>query len=159
MSITNNNPTRLNPDLNRYLAKEFASQDLSSFTQTDWSLTAVAISAFFSRCTAPPAQAVVVDRKYGFLPVLIGNDGAVVPLYRLIGGIEEVLDESELIEQFPNLSRFHIASSLSFLRRLAQFNAKDIDIDSLEDEAFESDTAIQAMLVESLRKEPLPCAH
>lgn len=87
--------------------------------------------------------------EYSFCPVLIGNDNTPVPLYELIEVIDESIDYEQLLEDFPNLSYSQIDGAISFLRKIAQFNAKGVNIDDIIDETILSDRNFVSVLSNS----------
>jgi len=82
------------------------------------------------------------------IPVLIGADNQAVPLYEFVEVLEGAIDYDSVIAELPNLTHPQINGALSFLRKLSQFNPRNIDIDSLEDEHIGRDTE----LIEELRR-------
>lgn len=96
-------------------------------------------SPFFKSSSQRNGGIVKIDRRYGYLPLLWGKDGKPVFVYEIIEEIEGIIDLSELQSRLPSLSYAQIAGSLGFVRSLSQFNRKCVDIDSLVDEAAESD--------------------
>jgi hypothetical protein len=93
---------------------------------------------------------VILDSHHSFLPVLTGTDGRVIPLYKFVEVIDEITDYDQIKQELPTLSFGQIASGISFLRKLVQFNAKNIDIDAFEDHFQETDPDFQASLRASL---------
>ncbi len=77
--------------------------------------------------------------ELNFMPVLNGNDNVPVFLYHLVEGFQEFLRYDDLLAAYPTLSYSQISSALSFLRKVSQLNAQNIDIDELEDEIEFSD--------------------
>jgi hypothetical protein len=77
--------------------------------------------------------------SYHFCPALIGDDDKMVGLYHFVEVLDGIIDYDKIKEELPNLSYAQINGSMMFLRKVAQFNIKDIDIDELEDEQFEDD--------------------
>ena len=91
---------------------------------------------------------VQLSREYDFLPALIGNDNQPVFLYQLIEAIDEFIDYDSLQKEYPTLTYSQIAGAVSFLRKVAQINSQNIDIDELEDEILAEDP----MFLDELRK-------
>jgi hypothetical protein len=86
--------------------------------------------------------------KLKFLPVLIGQDNEVIPLYHFVEALDEAVDYDRIQNALPTLSYAQIHGAISFIRRLSQFNMAEIDIDQLEDE----DTAQNESLLNELTK-------
>lgn len=72
--------------------------------------------------------------EHHYLPALIGNDSRPVFLYQIVELIDEFLDYDKIQEECPTLSFSQIAGAVSFLRKVAQINSKNIDIDEMEDD-------------------------
>jgi len=93
--------------------------------------------------------------EYSYCPILIGNDNASIPLYEFIEVIDEIIDYDKLQENYPNLSYSQIYGAISFIRKVAQFNTKNIDIDErIDEEEFINDKFIEK-LKESYSKEKI----
>ena len=88
--------------------------------------------------------------EYRFCPVLIGSDNQAIPLYEFVEVIDGLVDYEGIREAFPNLSYAQIHGAISFLRKLAQFNASGIDMDDLEDESITEDEALMDELKRAL---------
>jgi len=78
---------------------------------------------------------VQIQAQFGCCPVLVGNDQQPIFLYHLVEAIDEFVDYERLHEEFPTLSAAQINGALSFLRKLAQYNSRGVDIDALEEES------------------------
>lgn len=89
-------------------------------------------------------------QELGCLPALIGNDSRPVFLYEFIEVIDGLVDYHRVMEEFPTLSYAQINGAISFIRKLAQVNAKDIDIDALEDEIDANDVELTDALRDGL---------
>lgn len=86
----------------------------------------------FAKASEASGGFVVIHPDFNCLPVLLGKDGSLVFLYQFVEAIDEKLDHDELKAEYPMLSYGQIAGGIAFLRRLAQFNDKNVDIDELE---------------------------
>lgn len=104
----------------------------------------------YHRASEDSGSKVIMDQRHGYLPILIGNDGDIIPLYRFVEVIDEITDYEQIEREFPNLSYGQIASAIGFLRKLVQFNTRNIDIDALEDELLAEDPDFQAAIRASL---------
>lgn len=104
----------------------------------------------YHRASEESGGKVIMDRQYGYLPALKGNDGALIPLYTFVEVIDEITDYDRMKHEFPNLTFGQIASAIGFLRKLAQFNTQNIAIDELEDSLLENDPVFQAAIRASL---------
>ena len=80
-----------------------------------------------------------LHQDYSFCPVLTGRDGRPVFLFKLVEVLDELLDYSTIRDRLPGLSFRQISAAIAFLRKLAQFNLKGIDIDALIDSEEEAD--------------------
>lgn len=72
--------------------------------------------------------------QMSYMPALIGNDGQPVFLYQVVEMLEGCLDFDALLEEFPTLNYTQIIGALSFLRKVAQINSRQVNLDELEDE-------------------------
>ena len=98
---------------------------------------------------------VTFPEDYAHVPVLTGSDGNPVLLYRVVEEIEHLVDPAELQAQFPTLSYTQIVAALMFLRKVAQFNTRNLDLDEVEDAELESSEAFQEIVAQSLKSEEL----
>lgn len=121
----------------------------SAVTQEPSELMATA--KLMARVSEKSGGAVMIDPKYGCLPMLIGSDGDAILLRDFIEEIDGVLDYDELQEKLPTLTFVQIASGIEFLRQLSQFNLRGIDIDDLEAQSIESDAQFQSIIGQALR--------
>jgi hypothetical protein len=83
--------------------------------------------------------------QYKFLPVLVDVNEQPIPLYHFVEVLDEVVDYSKLQQEFPTLSFAQIDGAIAFLRKIAQFNSAEIDLDEFEDR---DDTQDQELLNE-----------
>jgi hypothetical protein len=79
--------------------------------------------------------------EYQFVPVLIGDDGEAVPLYHFVEVLDGLVGYDQIKQELPTLSYVQIDGAISFLRKIAQYNPREIDFDALEDEETRSDPA------------------
>jgi len=100
----------------------------------------------FAQAREASGNAVVLAPHYSFLPILIGRDQQPIALYRFVEVLDDVVDFDQIQEAFPTLSFGQISGALAFLRKLVQFNTRGVDIDRLEDEAFEGSPEFQAQM-------------
>lgn len=71
-----------------------------------------------------------------YCPVLFGHDDRLVPLFEFVEALDTVVDYDRIKDELPSLSYAQIHGSLMFLRKVAQFNIIDKDIDEeLADES------------------------
>jgi len=77
---------------------------------------------------------VELSPEFYFCPVLKDNTGRVVPLYEFVEILDELIDYEDIKEELPTFSFTQINGAISFLRKIAQFNTADIDIDAVIDE-------------------------
>ena len=104
----------------------------------------------YHRASEESGGKVIMDQQHGYLPVLIGSDGNLIPLYKFVEVIDEITDYEHLRQEFPTLSFGQVASAIGFLRKLAQFNTRNIDIDAVEDLLLEDDPDFQVAIRASL---------
>lgn len=104
----------------------------------------------FQECSISSGGYVKILPEMNCIPTLIGNDERPVFLYQLVEALDEFVDYDRIEEEYPTLSYAQIVGGVSFLRKLAQTNTAEIDVDDLEDEFDSKDTA----LIEELRTVP-----
>lgn len=85
---------------------------------------------------------------FHYIPVIIGDGGRAVPLYQFVEVLDEIVDYDSVIAELPHLSYAQVGGAISFLRKIAQFNPRNIDIDYIEDQQLSEDP----VFVEELRK-------
>lgn len=107
--------------------------------------------AHLADCSHVTGGFVHFPMEYGFVPVLVGNDEKPVLLYKIVEEIESLLDPDDIREQFPTLSYTKIVGALMFLRKMAQFNTRGLDLDDAEDAVLEKSEAFQKELMDSLK--------
>lgn len=93
----------------------------------------------FSQYSDATGSFVKMLRDYHYVPVIMGVDNKPVPVYQFIEVLDGVLDYDSVVEELPNLNFSLISGTISFLRKLAQYNPANIDIDRLEDEQLSDD--------------------
>jgi hypothetical protein len=93
----------------------------------------------FSKCSDATGGYVQLRPEYKYIPVLVGNDGQPVPLFHVVEVLDEFTDYSQIHNEMPTLSYAQINGAVAFLRKLAQQNPHDIDIDKIEDEVLAHD--------------------
>lgn len=77
---------------------------------------------------------VELSPEFYFCPVLKDNTGRVVPLYEFVEILDELIDYEDIKKELPTFSFAQINGAVAFLRKIAQFNSADIDIDAVMDE-------------------------
>lgn len=82
------------------------------------------------------------------LPALQGKSGDYVFLFEFVEFLDEIIDYNQIKSEYDELSLAQIEGAISFLQKVAQINARGIDIDYLEDLMIFQDEAF----VEELRK-------
>lgn len=97
------------------------------------------IALLFYRASKATGDYVKLLPSHHFCPLLIGSDEKPVGLYQFVEVLDAIIDYDRIRDELPNLSYAQINGSLMFLRKVAQCNIHDIDIDELEDEKLESD--------------------
>jgi hypothetical protein len=69
-----------------------------------------------------------------YCPVLIDAHNKLIPLYEFVEVLDGIVDYDKIKEELPGLSYAQIHGSMMFLRKVAQFNTADKDIDDERDE-------------------------
>lgn len=95
--------------------------------------------------------------EIGYLPALIGNDSHPVFLYQLIELFDEFLDYDKILEEYPALSYSQIGGAIAFLRKVAQLNSRDINVDELEEEHDFDNSVLLEELTNALNDKEIAC--
>ena len=95
----------------------------------------------FSNFSEATGGYVQLRPEYQYVPVLIGDDGEAVPLYHFVEVLDGLVEYDQVRQQLPTLSYVQIDGAISFLRKVAQYNPREIDFDALEDEEIRSNPA------------------
>jgi hypothetical protein len=106
------------------------------------------IALLLYRASKATGEYVKLLPRCNFCPVLIDENANLVGLYQFVEVLDGIVDYDKIKEELPSLSYAQINGSMMFLRKVAQFNINDIDIDELEDERLENDAAF----VEELKR-------
>jgi len=116
---------------------------------------AAVMLGLLSRCSDETGGYVQLLPQYHYVPVLIGTENNIVPLYELVEVMDDVLDYEVVLRQFPHLTYAQVGGAISFLRKIAQSNPTNIDIDEIEDAAMTSDPAFLDELRTALADEEI----
>jgi len=127
-----------------YLIERFLRDSLKLTTRTS-------VLSSFEAWNKATGGYIHLNPDLGFLPVLVGNDGQSVSLYEFVEALDGLIDYDELQGEFPNLSFAQINSAISFLRKMAQFNIRGIDLDALEDERLIRDDTLLIQLEKAFK--------
>ncbi|HZG52772.1 MAG TPA: hypothetical protein VEZ40_11615 [Pyrinomonadaceae bacterium] len=103
------------------------------------SLQRITLLKMFIECSTVTGGYVHINPQLGCLPALIGSDNEPIYLYEFVEVLDGLIDYDAITEEFPTLTYAQIGGALAFLRKTAQFNARGVDIDALEDEADAND--------------------
>lgn len=114
---------------------------------TTKALNRIALLKVLVECSVSTGGYVQVNPQIGCLPMLVGNDSRPVFLYQFVEALDGLVDYDRIREEFPTLSYAQIDGAMAFIRKVAQINARGIDIDELEDAADAED----AQLIDALR--------
>ncbi len=117
---------------------------------TSNNLPAINVTEFFAQTSKASGGMIVLDPHVACMPYLRGSDGQPVFLFQLIEVIDEYLDCDKLKQEFPTLSYGQMAGAIAFLRKLSQFNTRNIDIESLEHADLEASPDFQSMMEQLL---------
>jgi hypothetical protein len=145
----------------------FARQTITAGTGTaesDQSLSLIKIAKTYARAalglletadfledvSAATGGMVKIDPHYGSIPYLLGDDNRPVLLYDFVATLDGISDYAQIKKAHPTLSYAQISSAMSFLRKVSQFNTRQLDIDAMED-ADEEDEDFQRALIESVK--------
>ncbi len=109
---------------------------------------AAQIVRVFSYCSDATGDYVQMRPEYQYIPILIGADNRTTPLYHFVEVLDELVDYDLVVSELPHLSYAQVSGALSFLRRLAQVNPRNIDPDLFDDEEIAEDP----VFMDELRK-------
>ena len=111
------------------------------------------VISFYTHVSEDCGGDVVVDPQTGCLPYILGSDNQPVFLYKFVEILDEYIGYDQIKTELPTLSYGQISGALSFLRKLVQFNIRNINIDDLEDAELESSHDFQSLIENSLSEE------
>jgi hypothetical protein len=117
-------------------------------------MSAASSAIFFARASERSGGTVVLNPQYGCLPMIMGRDEKPVLMYKFVEVLHELISLSEVQQELPSLSYKQIEGGITFLRVLAQFNTRDLDIDLEEERHLEADEDFQREIKAALKLEP-----
>ena len=94
---------------------------------------------FLNESTTESGNYIKLLKKYSYCPGLIDSNQNFIPLYALIEYLDGLIDYEKVIEEYPALSYTQINGAISFLRKIAQFNIRGVDIDQFFESVSEAD--------------------
>ena len=94
---------------------------------------------------------VEISENYSYCPVLIDKEGKAIFLFRFLETIDGLLDYDKIREEYPTLTFAQIDGAISFFRKLAQTNCREIDIDAFEERVISENFSTE--LREALRNQ------
>lgn len=106
----------------------------------------VMVLDYFVKANNIARSSIDFNSSYLCLPLVTGSDGVPVFLYQIIESIDENLDYDNMLLDNPTLSKRQIIGSVMFLRQLAHFNTKGLDMDEVEECVMEDLTGLQHSL-------------
>ena len=116
-------------------------------------MTINSIIQFYTQANEDAGGVIIFDPHRSCIPYLQGSDGSVILLYKFVEVLEDIIDYDRISEEFPSLSFGQIFGAIDFLRKLAQFNTKSMDVDSYEERFIEDNSSFQAAIIESLKNQ------
>ncbi|MBC2713013.1 MAG: hypothetical protein HGJ94_19070 [Desulfosarcina sp.] len=135
------NSRRTDRDINKIIESTSDLQEKSLHIQTVVRM----LKYYFDASQSTGGYVNLKDEHYR-CPGLVGNDNSFVPLYEFVEVIDESIDYEIILDAFPTLTYSQISGAISFLRKLAQFNLKDIDVDEYLDDEFVNDRELLSEL-------------
>lgn len=107
-------------------------------------------AGFLENVSEATGGMVKVDTRYSCIPYLLGDDNRPVLLYDFVATLDGITDYAQIKQALPTLSYAQISSAINFLRKVSQFNTRQLDIDAMED-ADEDDEDFQKTVMEAVR--------
>ena len=108
------------------------------------------VTNWLAKASEKSGNSVELRPEYAFCPVMMGEDSNPVFLYHFVEVVEELLAYKSVQEELPTLSITQIGGAIAYLRKVAQFNTKDVDIDALEDSVLVNDEGFLSELKQGL---------
>ncbi|HEX8735659.1 MAG TPA: hypothetical protein VF721_10075 [Pyrinomonadaceae bacterium] len=107
--------------------------NLAAYADSSASLfSSITLLKTFAELSVSTGGYVQILPEHHYLPALIGNDSRPVFLYEIVELIDEYIDYDRIQEECPTLSFSQIAGAISFIRKVAQLNGANVDIDEME---------------------------
>ncbi|MGD0231858.1 MAG: hypothetical protein ABSC19_16140 [Syntrophorhabdales bacterium] len=119
---------------------ENVSSHLTVAASWEWKMAVLLQYSQYNDAIGRPIQLLP---QYSFCPALIQRDQRPVFLYNFVEVLDELVDYQDIKDKLPGLSFRQIGGAIAFLRKLAQFNLKGIDIDALIDSEEAADQELQ----------------
>ncbi|QQS42829.1 MAG: hypothetical protein IPM63_07815 [Acidobacteriota bacterium] len=110
----------------------------------------ISVLRFFHETGLATGDYVRFAPELGFMPILIGRDGNPVFLFHFVEVIDEILDYEILVQEFPTLSYSQVAGAIAFLRKISQFNVRNVNIDAVQDDEDLKDPEFDKRLEQAL---------
>lgn len=134
-------------------------QTTSTLSTFDWKTASkiadlVKHGEMFNQVSQETGGYVRLQEEYGMCPALIDADGQPVFIYELVEAIDGAIDYDDIKGEFPSLSYAQISGAIMFLRKLASFNVKGLDIDHIENYADSDPAFIETLRQAFADKEP-----
>jgi len=119
-------------------------------------MASVADSAgVFAQAGERSGGVVSLDPQFGCLPMIVGQDGEPVLMYKFVEVLHELVSLAEIEQELPTLSYKQIEGGITFLRALTQFNIRGLDIDAEEERLLEADPQFQQKIKDALKVEQI----
>ena len=144
-----NNPFILTADTSNSIQQNLEELTFVSNASVN-NLNKVALFKKLIECSMNAGGYVRFSPEIGYLPALIDSNAKPVYLYQLIELIDELLDYDQIKEEYPTLSYAQIGGAMAFLRKIAQLNTKEVEIDELEDEFISENSELVGELRQAL---------
>lgn len=117
-----------------HLTSGLTEQVIALSTTVADALEKMSVLKIYSAYNDVTGKYITLSPELSFCPVLIGRNESLVFLFRFVEILDEIIDYEDIQSRLPELSFKQISGAMAFLRKLAQFNIKDIDIDAFIDE-------------------------
>lgn len=104
-------------------------------------------------CSVSAGNYVKFLPELSLIPTFIGHDGSPVFLYQLVELLDEIIDYDLLIQEYANLNYGQLGSFFSFLKKILQLNAKNLDVEEFENDFYTQSPAFIEALRTALQEE------
>ena len=156
-----NLPFRITPGPDEAFTLPFlTTQSVGAMKNHFSEMASVASSAeVFIKASERSGGAVIINPRFGCLPMIIGKDNKPVLMYKFVEVLHELVSLAEIKEELPTLSYQQIEGGITFLRDLAQFNVRGLNIDDEEEKHLEASPEFQQVIKKRFQFGDNSCVH
>lgn len=107
----------------------------------------------YSQCNDAVGGPVSFHREFSYCPTLLGENGLPIFLFQFVEILDELVDYEKIKNLLPGLSFRQIGGAVAFLRKIAQFNCKGVDIDECIEFIDANDDLLKSNLLVAISNE------